>query len=116
MNNNQKNLYDIGLEKQYDSGGNIETTPLSHMVDIKMTLKSMISQREERAPGEVNGSPLNFFKATRIRCPRGNLLCFLLHLSDCLIPGVSVRFPHILRQSLSWLPCGAVMGLAGLMP
>lgn len=50
MNNNQKNLSGIGLEKYYDSGGNMENTPLSHVVGIKMRLKSMINQREERAP------------------------------------------------------------------
>lgn len=31
----------------------MENTPLSHMVGRKMTLKSMINQREERAPGRV---------------------------------------------------------------
>lgn len=46
MNNNQKNLTGTGLEIQYDSAGNMENTPLSHMVDKKMTLKSMMSQRE----------------------------------------------------------------------
>lgn len=50
MNNDQKNLTGIELERQYDSGGNMENSPLSHIVDIKMTLKSMISQREYRAP------------------------------------------------------------------
>lgn len=46
MNNNQKNLTGSGLEKQYDSGGKMENTPLSHMVDIKMTLMSTMNQRE----------------------------------------------------------------------
>lgn len=35
------------------------------------------------------------------RCPRGNLLCFLWHLSGCLIPQLSTSFLHIVRHSLS---------------
>lgn len=45
MNNNQKNLTGPGLEKQYDSGGKMKNTPLSHMVDIKMTLMSTMNQK-----------------------------------------------------------------------